>query len=123
MLSLLQGGVLPAQEFKIRLEPLMWQHGRSTPKAASIRPSDWLIMVCFDYWKGACFPWALCLWVIKQRIHCCWVLGLYHLRVLFSQTLDEFILEQGCSSTESCGGVLHPPDCCKERMRTEAESS
>lgn len=122
MLSLLYAGVLPAQEFKIRLEPLTWQHGRA-PGPASIRAFDWLIMVCFDYWKGACFHWALCLWVIKQCIHCFWVLGLYHLRVLFSQTLDEFILAQGCPSTESCGGVLRPPDCCKERMRTEAESS
>lgn len=55
MLSLLQAGVLPAQEFQIRLEPLMWQHGRRTPGPASIRASDWLIMVCFDYWKGAVF--------------------------------------------------------------------
>lgn len=122
MLFLLQAGVLPAQEFKIRLEPLMWHHSRRTPGPASIRASEWLIMVCFGYWKGAYFPWALCLWIIKQCIHGFWVLGLYHLRVLFSQTLDEFILEKGCPSTEGSGGVLPPPDCCGERM-AEAQSS
>jgi len=75
-------GALPAQEFKIGLEPLTWQHSRRTPETASIIAFAWLSMVCLNFWKGVCFPWALWLWVIKQCIHCFWVLGLYHLRGL-----------------------------------------
>ena len=82
MLSLLQAGVLPAQEFKIRLEPLLLCCHVRTPEPASSIAFDWPSAVCFDFWKGVCFPWALCLWVIKQCIHCFWVLGLYHLRGL-----------------------------------------